>query len=67
MGRVASAEGIKRDSKAVSKQRDWELPMNKTELQSFLGFANYYRDFIPWHAKFVAPLHAISGLGATFA
>ena len=36
-------------------------------MQSFLGFANYYREFIPWHAKLVAPLHAVTGLNATFA
>ena len=36
-------------------------------MQSFLGFANFYREFIPWHAKLVAPWHAITGLGATFA
>ena len=35
-------------------------------MQSFLGFANYYREFIPWHAKLVAPLHAITGIKATF-
>ena len=66
-GRVASAEGIKPDPKAVSKLRDWEVPRNKTELQSFLDFAKYYREFIPWHAKLVAPLHAITGQGATSA
>ena len=66
LGRVVSAEGIKPDLEAVSKLRDWEVPRNKTELQSFLGFANYYRKFIPGHAKLVAPLHAITGLGATF-
>ena len=36
-------------------------------MQSFLGFASYYREFIPWHAKLVAPLHAVTGLNATFA
>ena len=67
LGRVVSAEGIKPDPKEVSKLRDWEVPRNKTELQSFLGFANYYREFFPWHAKLVVPLHAITGLRATFA
>ena len=67
LGRVVSAEGIKPDPKAVAKLRNWEVPRNKTEMQNFLGFANYYREFIPWHAKLVAPLHAITGLGATFA
>ena len=53
LGRVVSAEGIKSDPKAVAKLSDWEVPRNKTEMQSFLGFANYYREFIPWHAKLV--------------
>ena len=52
--------------KAVAKLRDWEIPRNKTEMQSFLGFANYYREFIPWHAKLVAPLHTVTGLNVTF-
>ena len=30
LGRVVSAEGIKPDSKAVAKLRDWEIPRNKT-------------------------------------
>ena len=55
LARVVSAEGIKPDPKAVSKLSDWEVPRNKTELQSVLGFANYYREFIPWHAKLVPP------------
>ena len=67
LGRVVSAKGVKPDPKAVAKMRDWEIPRNKTEMQSFLGFANYYREFIPWHAKLVAPLHAVTGLNATFA
>ena len=67
LGRVVSAEGIKADPKAVSKLRDWEVLRKKTELQSFLGFANYYREFITWNAKLVASLHAFAGLGATFA
>ena len=67
LGRVVSAEGIKPDPKAVTKLRDWDIPRNKTEMQSFLGFANYYREIIPWHDKLVAPLHAITGIKATFA
>ena len=67
LGRVVSAEGIKPNSKAVAKLRDWEIPRNKTEMQSILDFANFYREFVPWHAKLVAPLHAITGIKATFA
>ena len=66
LGRIVSADGIKPDPKAVSKLRDWDIPRTKTELQSFLGFASYYRNFSPWHTKLVAPLHAITGLGTPF-
>ena len=37
LGRVVSAEGVKPDPKAVDKLRDWEIPRNKTEMQSFFG------------------------------
>ena len=57
LGRVVSAEGVKPDPKAIAKLRDWEIPRNKAEMQNFLGFAKYYREFIPWHAKLVATLH----------
>ena len=62
--RVVTAEGVKPDPKAVAKLRDWEVPRNKSEMQSSSGFANYYRELIPWHAQKVARLHAITGLNA---
>ena len=65
LDRVVSAEGIKTDPDPVAKLRDWDVPRNKTEMQNFLGFANYNRDFNPGHAKLVAPLHAITGVNAT--
>ena len=55
LGREVPAEGVKPDPKAAAKLRDWEIPRNKTEMQSFLGFANYYREFIPWHASWSHP------------
>ena len=59
LGRVVSAEGIKPDPAAVSKIQEWMPPRNKEELQSFLGFANYYRDFIPFHAAKVQPMQKL--------
>ena len=66
LGRVVSTEGIKADPKAVAKLRDWDIPRNQTEMQSFQGFANYYRELFPSHAKLGAPLHTITGVTATF-
>ena len=56
LGRVVSAEGKKPDAEAVSKIQDWMRPRSKEELQSFLGFTNYYRDLIPFHAAMVQPI-----------
>ena len=47
--RIVSAERIKPDLEAVAKIQQWLPLRNKEELQSFQGFANYYRDFVPFH------------------
>ena len=67
LGRIISAEAVKSDPQAVAKIRDWEIPRTKMEMQSSLGFANDYREFVPWHAELVAPLHAVTRLNVTFA
>jgi hypothetical protein len=46
------------DYKAV---RDWPEPQNKTELQRYMGMANYWRDFIPGFADSASPLYALTG------
>ena len=37
----------------------WKRPRNKRELQSFLGFANYYREFIRGHSELVEPMNRL--------
>ena len=59
LGRIVSAEGIKPDPEAIEKVRDWIEPRNREELQSFLGFANYYREFVPFFAQKAEPLNAM--------
>ena len=59
LGRIVSADGIKPDPEAVTKIQEWLPPRNKEELQSFLGFANYYRDFVPFHASKVQPMQEL--------
>ena len=59
LGRVVSDGGIKLDPEAVTKIQEWMSPRNKEELQSFLGFANYYRDFIPFYAAKVQPMQEL--------
>jgi RNase H-like domain found in reverse transcriptase len=39
---------------------DWPTPMNLHELRSFLGFENYYKDFIPDYSRITWPLHKLT-------
>ena len=58
-GRVVSAQGIKSDPEVVNKIQDWMPPRNKDGLQRFLGFANYYRNFVLSHTAKVQPMQEI--------
>ena len=50
---------IKQDPTAISKIQDY-MPLRNTEvLKSFLAFAYYYRDFIPFHAAEVQPMQEL--------
>ena len=45
----------------VATIRDWEDPKNVKDVQSFLGFANFYRRFIFNYSKVVAPMTQLTG------
>ena len=40
--------------------RSWPEPTNKTQLQSFLGLANYYRSFCMGFSNAAAPLYGLT-------
>ena len=59
-GHIVSAAGIETDSAKVDNVINWPTPTNKSELDSFLEFAGYYRQFIKEYSKFAKPLHDLS-------
>lgn len=60
LGYVISDQGISMDEEKVRAVLDWPVPRNLGELRSFLGFANYYRRFIPDYSKMVLPLTTLT-------
>ncbi|CAI7842094.1 unnamed protein product [Closterium sp. NIES-54] len=56
LGHVISRDGIKIDPAKIKTIQEWKSPTNITELQSFLGFVNYVRRFIPNMAGITGPL-----------
>lgn len=56
-----SAEGVATDPEKVEVVQEWKRPSHLADLQSFLGFASFYRRFVKSFASVVAPLHKLVG------
>ena len=57
LGRLVDRHGIRPDPDAVEAFLPWKLPKTELQLMSFLGFANYYREFIKGYAEKVYLMH----------
>jgi hypothetical protein len=53
---VDSEQGICVDPEKVEAIKAWEPPTLVRGIRGFLGFANYYREFIPQFSKIAQPL-----------
>jgi hypothetical protein len=60
LGFIISTEGVKMDPKKVATVQEWPTPKTVKDVQSFLGFANYYRRFIEGYSGIAAPLTEIT-------
>jgi len=60
LGYIIGADGIKMNPKKLSTIINWPLPRSVKEVQSFLGFANFYQRFIKDYARIAHPLHSIT-------
>src|SRR5258707_1068873 len=56
LGISLSPEGLHMDPAKVLMIQAWPVPHNVCEVQSFLGFANFYRRFISSYTEFTQPL-----------
>jgi transposase InsO family protein len=56
LGYILSPDGLRMDSEKVRTIQDWPEPRKIKDIQSFLGFANFYRRFIWNYSDIVVPL-----------
>ncbi|MBW0514196.1 hypothetical protein O181_053911, partial [Austropuccinia psidii MF-1] len=59
LGYVVSSDGLKMDSSQVQKILNWPQPKNIKDLQSFLGFSNFYRRFIENYSNKITALTSL--------
>ena len=62
----ADGKGVGPDLEKVEAIQNWEAPKTQKEVRRFLGFANYYRTFIPNYSKIAGPLTALTGKATPF-
>jgi len=63
---IRAGEGIHVDPKKVEAIRAWEAPKSVRDVRGFLGFANFYRSFIPRFAALSAPLTRLTKKDVVF-
>jgi len=56
LGYVIGRNGIRISDEKVQAVLDWKTPRSLTEVQSFLGFANFYQRFILNYSRVARPL-----------
>jgi len=56
LGLVISENKIAMDPVKVAGVREWPIPENRTDVQAFIGFVNFYRCFIQGFSTIARPL-----------
>jgi len=57
---ILSEGHMEMDPVKVAGVRDWPTPRNVTEVQSFVGFVNFYRCFVQDFSHVAKPLHQLT-------
>ena len=66
LGHVISHDGVRPSPDKVSAVATWPAPKTLKALQSFLGFVNFYRRFIPNFAQISVPLTKLLAKNAAY-
>jgi hypothetical protein len=66
LGHIISEGGISVDPSKVKSVLSWSTPQNVSDIQSFLGLAGYYRQFIEGFSKIAKPMTELLEKGKMF-
>jgi len=56
---IVGKEQVKMKQKKIKAVKKWKTPMKTKDVESFLGFANFYRQFIQNFSYTVKPLNKL--------
>ena len=59
LGHVVPKVGIETNPKKIAAITNWPKPVTVSQVQSFLGFCNYYQKFIKHYAQVAKPLYQL--------
>jgi hypothetical protein len=66
LGYIISSKGVSMDPKKIASIETWPAPATLKQLQEFLGFANFYRRFIPNFSPVTKPPTSLLKKDVTF-
>ena len=66
LGYIMSSEGLTMADDKICTILDWPEPWKVKDVQSFLGFANFYRRFIHNYSEITVPLTRLTQKGLTW-
>src|SRR5882724_10119990 len=66
LGYMLSPKGLTMAPYKVQIIQDWPEPRNVKDVQSFLGFANFYQQFIFGYSEITVPLTCLTHKGTTW-
>ena len=59
LGYVVSSKGIRMEDERIEAVKQWPEPQSVRDIQVFLGFANFYQQFIQRFSRIAIPLTSI--------
>jgi hypothetical protein len=66
LGVIVSGQGLRMDPTKVEAIANWSTPTNLKEVQSFVGFVNFYRRFIKDFSKLAKPFTQLTRKDTVF-